>query len=234
MEAKILRLTENTLARIIKESVKQIIKEYYNDTNKTKEEIIPNLFMTSLDANDDIASMLFYKEEEFDGVFGSVEELTDDLDTHNIDYSMSIKLIDKSDGEIYGLLLMSECDIDKGTYGSVREYLGDNCIDKLRQLSGCEGYAFMIDKRLRGTHVYRQMLNYMFNAISNNYDYVYCAVAKNLRSHNLYLRLGFEICGIDEDETKYYILPLSKQAKNILEDARRLTQVGEGAALLMR
>lgn len=65
-------------------------------------------------------------------------------------------------------------------------------------------FLFVLDGRLRGTNVHRQMLNHAIPFVSK-FEYIWCAVAEEFRTHNYWKRLGFkEVLVIPE--AKFYIL----------------------------
>ena len=61
----------------------------------------------------------------------------------------------------------------------------------LTQFKQVNGFAFIIDERLRGTDVHKDMVMYNMSYLEG-FDFVWCGVEKNLKSHNYWLRLGFE------------------------------------------
>ena len=72
------------------------------------------------------------------------------------------------------------------------------------------GHSFIIDERLRGTNLDKKMLLFNLEFLATNYDFIWCGVEIDLKSHNYWQRLGFvEVFTIPE--ATFYLLPLSKK-----------------------
>mgnify|MGYP000028948632 CR=1 FL=1 len=127
-----------------------------------------------------------------------------------IDFDKSWKIIDKKTHKIYGVLILCNFMITQGTpLSMVKPHLA-NYLSKLQHVNG---YAFVIDKTLRGKKFDIQLLHKCLTNISS-YDYIWCGVDTNLKSHNYWKKLGFiEICKIQE--ATFYLYPIKK---NILID----------------
>ena len=118
----------------------------------------------------------------------------------NANLDESVKVVDKRDGKIYGLLILCEHPIQKGSPIFGKSYELGRYLENFSQL---HGFAFVIDERLRGEHLHKNLLQFNFNYISK-FDFIWCAVENDLQSHNYWKRLGFEevLCNHD---AKFYI-----------------------------
>ena len=119
----------------------------------------------------------------------------------------SIKLVDKENGDIYGLLMFCEYPIKVGSPISFEE---PNLSQYLDNFSQVNGHSFIIDERLRGTNLDKKMLFYNIKFLSDNYDFIWIGVEKSLRSFSYWERLGFtEVFRIPQ--AVFYIAPLSQK-----------------------
>lgn len=117
------------------------------------------------------------------------------------DLDNSVKLIDKRDGKIYGILIFSLYPITVGTPILFTKYriLGEY----INKYSHVNGYAFVIDERLRGTNLDKEMLSYK-NDYLEQFEFVWCAVDKDLKTHEYWKHIGFTEL-FDIDEAIFYI-----------------------------
>lgn len=123
------------------------------------------------------------------------------------DLDNSVKLIDKRDNKIYGLLIFSEYPIN---IGSPIEFINPILSSYLKNYKQLNGHSFIIDERLRGTTFDKRML--LFNMeFLEKYDLIWMGVEKSLKTHNYWKRLGFEEI-LDIDEAKFYIKRLNKKS----------------------
>ena len=118
----------------------------------------------------------------------------------------SVKLIDKRDGKIYGLLIFSEYNISNGS--PLREFNYDlwQYFYNVKQING---HSFVIDERLRGTKLDKKMLLYNMDYITQ-FDLIWIGVEKSLKTDNYWKRLGFEEI-LDIEEAKFYIKTKDKK-----------------------
>ena len=122
----------------------------------------------------------------------------------------SIKLVDKENGDIYGLLMFCEYPIKVGSPISFEE---PNLSQYLDNFSQVNGHSFIIDERLRGTSLDKKMLFHNINFLKDNYDLVWIGVENSLKSHRYWERIGFtEVFRIPE--AVFYLLPLSQKMIN--------------------
>lgn len=119
----------------------------------------------------------------------------------------SVKLVDRETGEIYGLLMFCEYPIH---IGSPIMMLNEGIAGYLRQFTQVNGHSFIIDERLRGTGLDKQMLTFNMEFLAKNYDFIWAGVEIDLKSHKYWERLGFvEVFRIPE--AVFYMLPLNKK-----------------------
>jgi hypothetical protein len=119
----------------------------------------------------------------------------------------SIKLVDKENGDIYGLLMFCEYPIKVGSPISFEE---PNLSQYLDNFSQVNGHSFIIDERLRGTNLDKKMLFYNIKFLSDNYDFIWMGVEESLKTHGYWERLGFtEVFRIPQ--AVFYLAPLSQK-----------------------
>lgn len=122
----------------------------------------------------------------------------------------SIKLVDKENGDIYGLLMFCEYPIKVGTPIMFEEPKMGEYFDKFKQVNG---HSFIIDERLRGTNLDKKMLFHNIKFLSDNYDLIWIGVEESLKSNAYWERLGFiEIFNIPQ--ATFYLAPLSENMIN--------------------
>lgn len=122
----------------------------------------------------------------------------------------SVKLVDRENGDIYGLLIFCEYPITMGSPILHFEKEIGKWLDNFKQLNG---HSFIIDERLRGCGLDKKMLYFNKEFIKDNYDLLWIGVERDLRTHPYWQRLGFvEVFKIDE--ASFYMIPLSKKLIN--------------------
>lgn len=122
----------------------------------------------------------------------------------------SIKLVDKETNEIYGLLMFCECPIQRG---SPISFFESGLTQYFEEFTQVNGHSFIIDERLRGTSLDKQMLHYNIEFLAQNYDFIWCGVEKSLKTLPYWHRLGFVDIFIIEEAT-FLLFPLSKKMIN--------------------
>ena len=163
-------------------------------------------------------------EEDFEKIcmtltkaFGlsSTSEAAFQLLNSNAKLNESVKIVDKENGDIYGLLIFCQYPIQ---IGSPIKLINENLSMLLENFSQLNGHSFVIDERLRNCGLDKKMLLFNTQFIKDNYDFLWIGVENTLRSHNYWKRLGFiEIFQIEE--ATFYMIPLShKFIKNIFGD----------------
>lgn len=155
-----------------------------HDDNKTKKELLNNIEIQKTNYQD-----VFQIIEILKNTFNipSDYHVIEQLLFSNANLKESIKIVDKRDNKIYGLLILSYFNIDKG---SPIKFFNNEKYNELKNLSQINGHSFVIDKRLRNTNLDKKMLNFNKNFI-DKFDMIWCGVGKNLNSHSYWKRLGF-------------------------------------------
>ena len=168
------------------------------DNNLTKEELLPYIKVTKASFKDAPQIINILMKSGFN--IHSEREVLNQLLESNADLNNSVKLIDERTNDIYGLLIFSKYSINEG---SPLPLISPILASILRDYTQLNGFAFVIDERLRGTNFDKQMLEYNYDFI-NEYDFIWCGVETELKSHNYWKRLGFyEIASIPQ--AKFYI-----------------------------
>jgi len=154
------------------------------DNQLTKEELLPNIEVVSTSYGD--APML---TELLAKCFNlpSQEEALRQLLYSDAQLDMSVKAIDKRNGDIYGFLIFSRFPLH---IGSPLMHFNAKLGGFLVQFNQINGHSFILDERLRGTGIDKKMLALQKEAL-NKYDLIWCAVEKDLKSHVYWKRLGF-------------------------------------------
>ena len=100
----------------------------------------------------------------------------------------SVKVIDKRNGDIYGFLIFSDFKLH---IGSPILHLQTRLGGFLVQFKQLNGFAFILDERLRGCGIDKQMLFHQKEFI-DEYEFIWAAVESTLKSHEYWKRLGFK------------------------------------------
>ena len=100
----------------------------------------------------------------------------------------SVKAIDKKTGDIYGFLIFCNFPIH---VGSPILHINPRLGGFLVQFKQINGHSFIIDERLRGTGIDKKMLKFQKKFL-DEYELIWCAVEKGLKSHGYWKRLGFK------------------------------------------
>ena len=100
----------------------------------------------------------------------------------------SVKAIDKKTGDIYGFLIFCNFPIH---VGSPIFHINPKLGGFLVQFSQLNGHSFILDERLRGTGIDKKMLKFQKEFL-DEYELIWCAVEKDLKSHGYWKRLGFK------------------------------------------
>lgn len=150
----------------------------------TKDELLPNIEVVSTSYDD--APML---TELLAKCFNlpSQEEALRQLLYSDAQLDMSVKAIDKRNGDIYGFLIFSRFPLH---IGSPLMHFNAKLGGFLVQFDQINGHSFILDERLRGTGIDKKMLALQKEPLSK-YDLIWCAVEKDLKSHVYWKRLGF-------------------------------------------
>ena len=81
----------------------------------------------------------------------------------------------------------------------------------LQQYTQINGHSFIIDERLRGKGIDKKMLGYCKDYIKT-FDFAWCAVEKDLKSHNYWKKIGFDKVFSNSDAS-FYVLPQNEHLK---------------------
>ena len=178
-----------------------MITRFYED-GKTKEELLENIEiqLTTFKDAENIVDILCKTFDIPSFEMGVMQLITSKADLEN-----SVKVVDKRDNKIYGFLIFSEFEIDKG---SPIRYINKNLSSFLLPLKQINGHSFVLDERLRGTKVDKQMLLYQKDYLQQ-YDIIWCGVENELHTHSYWKRLGF-IDAFSNQDAKFYIKSFDK------------------------
>lgn len=125
--------------------------------------------------------------------------------TINVNYDVSVIEHDDN-GNIIGILIFGDFNI---LDGSPITNIDINKAFNLSKKRGINGYMFYINDEYRGTGLDRKMLKYAYDKIiRSGYDYIWVGVAKELRTHNYWLKKGFVKLFDFVDKATFYIYNL--------------------------
>lgn len=168
------------------------------DNNLTREELLPYMRIQLTSFGDAPHILKILMKSGFN--IQNEQEVLYQLLYSNADLNNSVKLIDTRTNEIYGLLIFSNYTLRQGSPLPIISPKLTEILDNFTQLNG---FAFVIDERLRGTSLDKKMLTFNKEYI-DKYDFIWCAVEEELKSHNYWKKLGFtEILSIPQ--AKFYI-----------------------------
>lgn len=169
---------------------------FHND-NKIKKDLLDNIVIEKTN-NDDVFQIIDILKNSFD-IETNEMAITQLLLSH-ANLKESIKAVDKRDGKIYGLLIFSNFNINQGSPIMLQNRKLYNSLKSLKQLNG---HSFILDKRLRNTNIDKKMI-YFNKSYINNFDFLWCAVERNLKSHNYWKKIGFKELFQIEEAIYYY------------------------------
>ena len=179
------------------------MNDYFYEDNKKIDELIQNCIVTSTTYSD-VFEIVKILSKSFN--INSKQEVVRQLLYSKADLDNSVKIIDKRDNKIYGLLIFSEFNINEGS----PILLNNNKLGKyLSNYTQINGYSFIIDKRLRNTSFDKLMLDYCKDFV-NEFDFIWCGVEKKLKSHNYWQRLGF-VNILKTNDADFYIYSNNKK-----------------------
>lgn len=174
------------------------------DNELTREELLERVVIEKTNENDinDICKTI---AKAFD--LSCPDEVLFQLIHSNVAIDESIKLVDKYTNEIYGLLMLCEYNITKGSPILMLERGLGEYLDRFSQING---HSFVIDERLRNCGLDKKMLFHNIDFLKENYDLIWIGVEESLKSHNYWKRLGFtEVFEIKE--AVFYMFPLNEK-----------------------
>jgi hypothetical protein len=174
------------------------------DNDLTKKDLLEKVEIQKT-KKDDLEQICKTLAKAFD--LSSDAEALQQLTQSNALLDESIKLVDKENGDIYGLLMFCENPIK---VGSPISFLESGLTEYLDAYTQVNGHSFIIDERLRGTHLDKKMLWHNIKFLSENYDLIWIGVERDLKTHEYWKRLGFvEVFEIPE--AIFYLAPLSEK-----------------------
>lgn len=162
-----------------------MVKFLLHDDGKSKKELLENAEVQKTSYKD-ASEILDILKKAFN--IPSRKAVLMQLLYSDVDLDNSVKIVDKRDNKIYGLLIFCNYTMQQGSpitmskYAPIAYYL-----NKFKQLNG---HSFVIDSRLRGTGLDKDMLHFNQEFIEK-YDFIWCGVEKELNSHNYWKRMGF-------------------------------------------
>lgn len=174
------------------------------DNNLTRDELLEKVVIKKT-TKDDLEQICKTLAKAFD--LSSEFEAFTQLTQSQALLDESIKLVDKETGDIYGLLMFCEFPIQMGSPIIMRER---SLAEYLNNFVQVNGHSFIIDERLRGTHLDKKMLFYNIEFLSNNYDFIWIGIEESLHTESYWERLGF-VKVFEIEEAKFYLAPLSKK-----------------------
>jgi hypothetical protein len=174
------------------------------DNDLTKKDLLEKVEIQKT-KKDDLEQICNTLAKAFD--LSSDAEALQQLTQSNALLDESIKLVDKENGDIYGLLMFCENPIK---VGSPISFLESGLTEYLDAYTQVNGHSFIIDERLRGTHLDKKMLWHNIKFLSENYDLIWIGVERDLKTHEYWKRLGF-VKVFEIPEAIFYLAPLSEK-----------------------
>ena len=174
------------------------------DNDLSQEELLPRIDVVKTTL-DDAKSLIMLLAKCFN--LSSEFEAYMQLKQSQVLLTESVKAVDRETGDIYGFLLLCDYPIIDG---SPIRIISPRVSWMLSLPSQINGHSFFIDERLRGTGIDKKMLDLLWNYISQ-YDMIWCAVEKGLKSHNYWQRIGFEKL-FSISEATFYAMPCNEKA----------------------
>lgn len=174
------------------------------DNNLTREELLENIVICHTTEDDiiDIAEILSHNMG-----LNSRDIAAYQLYSSNYNIEQSVKLIDKRNGIIYGVLILSNYSLYKGSPIVHKSPLMAYALKNSTQING---FLFVIDERLRGCGFDKKMIKYVEEYIEL-FDICWVAVEKSLNTHSYWKRLGF-IPLFEVGDGKFYVKILNNDA----------------------
>ena len=125
----------------------------------------------------------------------------------NVLLEESVKLYDRTTGDIYGVLIFCE---DNISYSTGLEFHDENLSRYLEGFKQVNGYAFVIDSRLRNHGLDNKMLKYNLSYFVKNYDFIWCGVEHGLNTDRYWERKGFSKV-FEGGDASFYMFPFNKK-----------------------
>lgn len=155
------------------------------DNDLTKDEILQNIEVVGTSYED--APKLTELLAKCFALYNQEEALRQ-LIYSDAQLDKSVKAIDKRNGDIYGFLIFCNFPLH---VGSPILHINPRLGGFLAQFKQINGHSFILDERLRGTGIDKKMLFYQRKILSE-YELIWAAVERDLKSHNYWKRIGFK------------------------------------------
>lgn len=181
------------------------------DNDLSKEDLINHMIVTKTSYSD--AKNIIAILAKCFGLYSQEEALMQLLQS-KANLNESIKLIDERNGDIYGVLILSEFPMHVGSPIVEYDYNKAWKLSKYRQLNG---HSFIIDERLRGCKYDKEMLSHN-NQFIEQYDVLWCAVENSLKSQKYWKRFGFNELFKNREATFYIKIKDKKIFDDIYTD----------------
>lgn len=183
------------------------LKGKLQENDLSKEELLDNIEIKKTTPKDLLeVTRILSENMGLDNPLFAFHQLVDS----NINLFETIKVVDKRDDKIYGLLVLANQNIDRGT--PIERFMPET-YEAFKFYTQLNGFLFLLDERLRGENIDRQMVKMALPFIKT-FDIIWVGVEKSLKSHNYWKHLGmhklFEI-----PQAIFYCEILNK---NILSD----------------
>lgn len=186
------------------------------DNDVTREELLENIEIVSTSYNDaPILTQLMARCFDRPSQMVALRELVHS----NARLDKSVKVVDKRNGDIYGFLILSDFQLH---VGSPILHLQVRLGGFLVQFKQLNGFAFILDERLRGAGIDKKMLFFQREFL-DEYEFIWAAVESTLKSHGYWKRLGFKELFSIPEATFYGMFnekKVSKDIYNILEELK--------------
>lgn len=178
------------------------------DNDLTREELLPHIKVVSTTYKDapkltELLAKCFNLPSE--------EVALRQLLYSNAQLDNSVKVIDERNGDIYGFLIFCNYPL---IVGSPIEHINKRLSGFLDAFKQINGHSFILDKRLRGVGIDKQML-FLQKEYLEKYDLIWLAVEYSLKTNNYWKRLGFKELFKIPDATFYGMFNGKFHSENI-------------------
>lgn len=172
------------------------IDELLQHDNKNKQELLKYCSVEKT-TKDDLYEVIRILNDNMhvDNLMATMHQL---LHT-NLIISESIKIVDTRDGKIYGLLLLSDFNIEDGSPLRMLDPMATAIVSNMKQI---HGFLFIIDERLQGCGFDKKMIN-MAMPFINQHNFLWIGVEKELNTHNYWKRMGLTK-GLETNDGAFY------------------------------
>ena len=178
------------------------------DNDLTREELLPHIKVVST-TDKDAPKLTELLAKCFN--LPSEEVALRQLLYSNAQLDNSVKVIDERNGDIYGFLIFCSYPL---IVGSPIEHINKRLSGFLDAFKQINGHSFILDKRLRGVGIDKQML-FLQKEYLEKYDLIWLAVEYSLKTNNYWKRLGFKELFKIPDATFYGMFNGKFHSENI-------------------